>query len=67
MYTVDDVRKFAEQEDVRFIRLTFFDIYGHQKNISILPDQLERAFARESPLTHSRWAGLKTSGTGICT
>ncbi|WP_297565850.1 glutamine synthetase family protein [uncultured Faecalibaculum sp.] len=46
MYTVDDVMKFAEQEDVRFIRLTFFDIYGHQKNISILPDQLERAFAR---------------------
>ncbi|WP_300968818.1 glutamine synthetase beta-grasp domain-containing protein, partial [Faecalibaculum rodentium] len=46
MYSVEDVMTFVSQEDVRFIRLTFFDIFGRQKNISILPDQLERAFGK---------------------
>lgn len=50
MYTSDDVKSFVEEEDVRFIRLAFFDIYGTQKNISILPDQLSRAFDRGIPI-----------------
>ncbi|MCI9041070.1 glutamine synthetase family protein [Dubosiella newyorkensis] len=43
MDTIDELLSFLEEEDVRFIRLTFYDMYGVQKNISILPDLLPRA------------------------
>lgn len=33
-----------KEEDVKFIRLAFCDVYGKQKNISIMPDELARAF-----------------------
>lgn len=33
-YTVDDVMKFIEEEDVKFVRPAFRDAYGVQKNIS---------------------------------
>lgn len=44
IYTQDEVFEFIEQEDVKFIRLAFCDIYGRQKNISIMPNELKRAF-----------------------
>lgn len=44
LYTKQDVFDYVEQEDVKFIRLAFCDIYGRQKNISIMPAELERAF-----------------------
>ncbi|MDP4132723.1 MAG: glutamine synthetase family protein [Bacillota bacterium] len=44
MYSYDEVLTFVEQEDVKFIRLAFFDVFGKQKNISIMPDELKRAF-----------------------
>lgn len=44
VYTQSEVFDYIEQEDVRFIRLAFCDIRGKQKNISILPQELKRAF-----------------------
>ena len=44
MYTEQDILDFIQDEDVKFIRLAFFDLAGKQKNISIMPNQLERAF-----------------------
>ena len=32
------------EEDVKFIRLAFCDAFGKQKNISIMPEELPRAF-----------------------
>ena len=64
MYTCDDVKHFVEDEDVRFIRLTFFDIYGTQKNISILPDQLDRAFAAGIAIDAFAVAGFDNSVHG---
>ena len=43
-YTKDEIRQFVAEEDVKFLRLAFCDIFGDQKNISILPDELDRAF-----------------------
>lgn len=43
-YTYDEVIEFVEQEDVKFIRLAFCDIFGRQKNIAIMPSELRRAF-----------------------
>ena len=44
LYTEDEVFEFVEQEDVKFIRLAFCDCDGVQKNISIMPSELKRAF-----------------------
>ena len=43
-YTEDEIRQYVIEEDVKFLRLAFCDVYGKQKNISIQPDELERAF-----------------------
>ena len=44
MYTESEVLEFVKEEDVKFVRLAFFDLKGKQKNISIMADQLHRAF-----------------------
>ena len=44
-YTAEEVIQYVREEDVKFIRLAFCDIYGKQKNISIMPSELPRAFA----------------------
>ena len=43
-YSKDDVIQYVQEEDVKFIRLTFCDVFGKQKNIAIMPDELPRAF-----------------------
>lgn len=43
-YTESEVLQFVRQEDVKFIRLAFCDIFGEQKNVAILPSELESAF-----------------------
>ena len=43
-FTEQEVLEYVKQEDVRFIRLAFVDVFGRQKNIAILPGELERAF-----------------------
>ena len=43
-YTEEDVLQYIKEEDVKFIRLAFCDVFGKQKNISILSEELPRAF-----------------------
>ena len=43
-YTNQEIKQFIEEEDVKFIRLAFCDVFGKQKNISIMPTELDRAF-----------------------
>lgn len=45
MYTESEVLDFVKEEDVKFIRLAYFDLRGKQRNTSIMASQLERAFA----------------------
>ena len=35
-YSSQEVMQYVNEEDVKFIRLAFCDIYGKQKNISIM-------------------------------
>lgn len=44
VYTKKEVMQYVNEEDVKFIRLAFCDVFGNQRNISIMPDELERAF-----------------------
>ncbi len=43
-YSKEEVMQFVEEEDVKFIRLAFCDVFGRQKNISIMPNELSKAF-----------------------
>ncbi len=43
-YTKEEIMQFVREEDVKFIRLAFCDVFGKQKNISLMPDELSRAF-----------------------
>lgn len=43
-YSQQEIIQYVQEEDVKFIRLAFCDVLGKQKNISIMPDELPRAF-----------------------
>ena len=45
-YTVNDVMEYVREEDVKFIRLAFCDLGGNLKNLSVMPEELKRAFER---------------------
>lgn len=44
--TQEEVMRFVREQDVRFVKLAFCDIYGNLKNISISSKELERAFVQ---------------------
>lgn len=58
MYSYDEVMTFVEEEDVKFIRLAFCDAHGRQKNISIMPLELKRAFTEGISFDASAIAGF---------
>lgn len=41
-YSIDEFMQYIEEEDVKFIRLAFCDIYGNPKNISVMSRDLRR-------------------------
>lgn len=43
-YSEQEVIQYIQEEDVKFIRLAFCDVFGRQKNISIMPQELPHAF-----------------------
>ena len=42
-YSMEEVLKYIEEEDVKFIRLAFCDVFGNRKNISVMPEELKHA------------------------
>ena len=57
-YSKDEVIQYIHEEDVKFIRLSFCDVFGRQKNISIMPQELERAFSYGIAFDASAIAGF---------
>lgn len=43
-YSAKEAIRFIQEEDIKFIRLAFCDALGRQKNISIMPSEINRAF-----------------------
>ena len=60
MYTESEVLDFVQEEDVKFVRLAYFDISGKQKNISIMASQLAKAFKNGISFDASAVYGFKT-------
>lgn len=42
-YTKEDIARIVEEQDVKFIRMQFVDIFGQLKNVAITVSQLEKA------------------------
>ena len=57
-YSKEEVLQYVAEEDVKFIRLAFCDVFGKQKNISIMPEELPRAFAYGIAFDASAIAGF---------
>jgi len=43
-YTPDEVIEYIAEEDVKFVRMAFCDIFGRQRNVAIMAGELPRAF-----------------------
>lgn len=57
-YSKEEVIQYVREEDVKFIRLAFCDVFGKQKNISIMPQELSRAFEYGIAIDASAIAGF---------
>ena len=58
-YTIDEVMKYLEEEDAKFIRLVFRDAYGVQKNIAVMPGEIKKAFEDGIPISARQIAGFE--------
>ena len=43
-YTSDEVMQYVLEEDVKFVRMAFCDVYGKQRNVAVMAGELPRAF-----------------------
>ena len=57
-YTAQEVLQYVQEEDVKFIRLAFCDVFGMQKNIAVQPSELTRAFLYGIPVDASAIDGF---------
>ncbi len=60
-YTVEEVMKYIEDEDAKFIKLAFRDAFGVQKNISVMPGEVKKAFAQGIAINARAIAGFEDS------
>lgn len=44
--SIDEFMQYIEEEDIKFIRLLFCDVFGTPKNISAMPSYIESAFTQ---------------------
>ncbi|NCB74579.1 MAG: glutamine synthetase [Clostridia bacterium] len=58
LYSIDEVLDYVREEDVKFIRLAFCDVFGTPKNISIPAAELESAFRFGISIDASAIAGF---------
>ena len=58
MRTYEELLTFIEEENVEFIRLAYFDVFGRQKNIAIMAGELERAMRFGISIDGSAIAGF---------
>lgn len=57
--TANEVLQFVKENDVKFVRLGFCDLFGVQKNISIMPDELPWAFENGISFDASAISGFR--------
>ena len=61
-YSEADIQEFINDNDVKFIKFSFCDVFGSQKIISVLPSVLPRAFSQGIAVDASRIEGFYKRG-----
>ena len=61
-YSEADIQEFIHDNDVKFIKFSFCDVFGNQKIISVLPSVLPRAFNQGIAVDASRIEGFYKRG-----
>lgn len=61
-YSEKEVMQYCAEEDVKFIRLAFCDVFGVQKNISVMPSQLPKVFKHGIAIDASAIDGFGREG-----
>ena len=59
-----EVMDFLEENDVKFVRLAFPDLFGKLKNIAIQPDLLSEAFEQGIPFDSRAIGGFQSGLAG---
>ena len=57
-YSISEVVEFIAENDVKFVRLVFCDVFGRIKNVTVMADCIEER--------HSRRPGSTDSGRKTC-
>ena len=57
-YTKEDIVRLVKEEDVKFIRMQFTDIFGQLKNVAITASQIEKAVNNQIMLDGSSIEGF---------
>ena len=57
-YSKAEVLQYMQEENIKFIRLEFCDVFGKQRNISIVPQELPRAFEQGIAIDASAISGF---------
>lgn len=63
-YTEKEVLQFVEENDVKFVKLMFCDMFGKLKSISIISSDLQRVFAKGLAFDASKVDGFMTVTSG---
>ena len=58
LYSTDEVLDYISEEDVKFVRLAFCDVFGRPKNVSVLASELAYAFENGVSFDASAIAGF---------
>lgn len=57
-YSPSEVLEYVAEEDIKFIRLAFCDVFGKQKNVAIMASELPQAFAHGIAIDASAISGF---------
>jgi len=61
VYSENEILQYIEENDVKFVKLTFCDLHGRLKNISILSSELAVTFERGVRITAKKISGFEAA------
>lgn len=61
MYNQNEVLQYIEENDVKFVKLTFCDVNGQMKNISVLSSELSAVFEHGTRITAKKIHGFSAA------
>lgn len=61
IYSENEILQYVEENDVKFIKLTFCDVYGKLKNISILSSELASVFKNGTRISAKKIDGFSAA------